>query len=491
MMTPAQEKTNDYGIRADESLQATAPKDILEKGREQASRAGKRVDADQVSVFGGDAFLPVVKMAAAHARSEANVEGDLERLERDGLEVVHVDAAREELGLGVLGHEPRDEVGSDGKLLLGPVEERGHLAAVGHADLARAKLVEEGVAERLDGGETRAGRVLEQSGDEVDGVGRRARTEDLGEGMRSDLGELVLHVVGVHGLDLLARGRAEHLDDLDELIDAALAGEERLPLHELGHDAACGPDVDVGGVIGGAKDELGSSVVPGADVADVGLAGDEDLGGAKVAELEDAGRGVEQQVLRLDVAVADADGVDLGVVARGTVDGLWDVLEDEVEEDLVLLVAVGVEEGLEVDDVGVLDDAHDLELAVLEALVLKNLFDGDLIAVFAGAFGGVGARGRHEFCLEDDTEASVADDLAVGVGDFSLLGGLAVRGKDLDHLVGVIERCETRDTDRGWRAGIFEEHKEKENCQLKERGRGEQSQRAWPRTWSFLSGREW
>jgi hypothetical protein len=35
MMTPAQEKTNDYGIRADESLQATAPKDILEKGREQ------------------------------------------------------------------------------------------------------------------------------------------------------------------------------------------------------------------------------------------------------------------------------------------------------------------------------------------------------------------------------------------------------------------------------------------------------------------------
>ena len=56
--------------------------------------------------------------------------------------------------------------------------------------------------------------------------------------MRLDLWELVLHVVRVHRLDLLARGRAEHLDDLHELVDAALTGEERLAEHELGHDAA-------------------------------------------------------------------------------------------------------------------------------------------------------------------------------------------------------------------------------------------------------------
>ena len=68
---------------------------------------------------------------------------------------------------------------------------------------------------------------------------------------------------------------------------------------------------DVGRVVGCPEDELGSAVVARADVADVGLARDDDLGGAKVAELEDTGRGVEQQVLGLDVAMADADGVDV------------------------------------------------------------------------------------------------------------------------------------------------------------------------------------
>ena len=117
---------------------------------------------------------------------------------------------------------------------------------------------------------------------------------------------------------------------------------------------------DVGRVVGCPENELGSAVVARADVADVGLARDEDLGGTKVAELENTGRGVEQQVLGLDVAMADADGVDvreraeelvhveldlelghglleLDVVPRGAVDGLGDVLEDEVEVDLVLL----------------------------------------------------------------------------------------------------------------------------------------------------------
>lgn len=130
--------------------------------------------------------------------------------------------------------------------------------------------------------------------------------------MGFDLRELVLHVVRVHRLDLLARRCAEHLDDLDELIDAALSGEEGLAKHELSHDAPSGPYVDVRRVIGRTENELGCAVVAGTDVRDIGLASDEDLGRPKVAELEDARGGVEKQVLGFDVAMTDADGVDVG-----------------------------------------------------------------------------------------------------------------------------------------------------------------------------------
>lgn len=166
--------------------------------------------------------------------------------------------------------------------------------------------------------------------------------------MGFDLRELVLHVVGVHRLDLLAGGCAEDLDDLDELIDAALSGEEGLSEHELRHDAPGGPYVDVGRVVGRTKNELGSAVVAGADVRDIGLARDQDLGGPKVAELEDACSRVEEQVLGLDVPMTDPDGVNVGerseklvhvqfdlegghrlleldVVAGGAVHCLWDI----------------------------------------------------------------------------------------------------------------------------------------------------------------------
>ena len=117
---------------------------------------------------------------------------------------------------------------------------------------------------------------------------------------------------------------------------------------------------DVGRVVRRAKDELGRTVVAGADVADVGLACDEDLGRAEVTEFEDAGGGVKEEVLRLDVAMADADGVnvherteelvhiqldlehghgllELGIVPAGTVHGLWDVFEHKVEVHFIFL----------------------------------------------------------------------------------------------------------------------------------------------------------
>ena len=61
--------------------------------------------------------------------------------------------------------------------------------------------------------------------------------------MGLDLGELVLHVVRVHRLDLLARRRPKDLDDLDQLVDTTLSWEERLPEHQLRHNASGGPDV--------------------------------------------------------------------------------------------------------------------------------------------------------------------------------------------------------------------------------------------------------
>ena len=50
---------------------------------------------------------------------------------------------------------------------------------------------------------------------------------------------------------------------------------------------------DVGGVVRSAENKLRGAVVAGADVADVGLAGDEYFGRAKVAELVLGGRSLE------------------------------------------------------------------------------------------------------------------------------------------------------------------------------------------------------
>jgi hypothetical protein len=54
--------------------------------------------------------------------------------------------------------------------------------------------------------------------------------------MRLDLREFMLHVVGVHGLDLLPRWRPKHLDNLNQLVNAALAGEQRLTQHQFRHN---------------------------------------------------------------------------------------------------------------------------------------------------------------------------------------------------------------------------------------------------------------
>lgn len=71
-------------------------------------------------------------------------------------------------------------------------------------------------------------------------VGTRS---DLIERMGLDLRKLVLHVVGIHGANLISSRRSEDFDDLDQLIDSRLSWEEWLSEHKFRHDTTCGPDV--------------------------------------------------------------------------------------------------------------------------------------------------------------------------------------------------------------------------------------------------------
>ena len=112
------------------------------------------------------------------------------------------------------------------------------------------------------------------------------------------------------------------------------------------------------------------------------------------------GLGVDQQILGLDVSVADACPVNvlegpahlisvqldedvghalvvLGVVLADPVHGIWHELQHQVQVRLVLLRG-RVETVLEADDVGVVHHLHDLQLPVLKPLILQRLLDGHL-----------------------------------------------------------------------------------------------------------------
>lgn len=69
---------------------------------------------------------------------------------------------------------------------------------------------------------------------------------------------------------------------------------------------------DVGHVVRSTKDQLWSSVVSRADIADVGLSSNEDLGRTEITQLQDTGRRVEQKVLGFDVPVTYSDRVNVG-----------------------------------------------------------------------------------------------------------------------------------------------------------------------------------
>lgn len=113
---------------------------------------------------------------------------------------------------------------------------------VGQLGVRVANLVEEGMYHGINGSKSLRRGVLEQSRDQVNGIGVRF-TEDLVERMGLDLWELVLHVVRVHGPNLITGWRSQDLDNFHQLVDARLSREQRLAKHQLGHDAASRPNV--------------------------------------------------------------------------------------------------------------------------------------------------------------------------------------------------------------------------------------------------------
>lgn len=116
------------------------------------------------------------------------------------------------------------------------------MAGIGQLSVGIPEFVEEGVYHGVDGSLTLGWCVLQQSGDEVNGVSI-SLSEDLVEGVRLDLRELVLHVVGVHGANLLSSRRAEDFDDLNQLVNTRFTREQRLTKHQLSHDTSSGPHI--------------------------------------------------------------------------------------------------------------------------------------------------------------------------------------------------------------------------------------------------------
>merc|ERR1719174_2188957 len=123
--------------------------------------------------------------------------------------------------------------------------------------------------------------------------------------MRLDLRELELRVVRIHRHELLARWGSQDLDDLNELVHPAFAREQGLTQNHLCHYASHRPDVDAAGVVRRAKDKLGCAIVTRADVRNVALPRDELLCTSEIAKLQHMRLPINQEVLRLDVAMTN------------------------------------------------------------------------------------------------------------------------------------------------------------------------------------------
>lgn len=90
-----------------------------------------------------------------------------------------------------------------------------------------SELIEEGVNHSINRRESLSRGVLQEARDKIDCV-LISLAENLVERVWLDLGKFMLHVVRVHGADLIASWGTKNLDNLDKLIDTRLSGEQRL-----------------------------------------------------------------------------------------------------------------------------------------------------------------------------------------------------------------------------------------------------------------------
>mmetsp|Transcript_39919 Transcript_39919/g.85046 ORF Transcript_39919/g.85046 Transcript_39919/m.85046 type:complete len:383 (-) Transcript_39919:4-1152(-) len=105
-------------------------------------------------------------------------------------------------------------------------------------------------------------------------------------------------------------GRTPPLENFDELVDVRPAWEEGETGGHLGEDAADGPDVDGGGVAGGAEEEFGGAVPEGDDLVGVGSVREAgEAGEAEVCEFQGVSVGTDQEVVRLQIPVQHPVGV--------------------------------------------------------------------------------------------------------------------------------------------------------------------------------------
>jgi len=63
---------------------------------------------------------------------------------------------------------------------------------------------------------------------------------------------------------------------------------------------------NLGGVVGGTKNEFWCAVVSGTNVGHVRLILDQDFGTAEITKLQNTRAGIKKEILRLDVAMAYA-----------------------------------------------------------------------------------------------------------------------------------------------------------------------------------------
>lgn len=112
---------------------------------------------------------------------------------------------------------------------------------------------------------------------------------------------------------LLLSWGAQQPENMEQLLELGIPGEQRLPSNHFGEDASDGPDVDGGGVVSGTKQNLRSPVPERDDLMSVALErNSESTTKAQICNFKDALVLVQEKVLGLQIAVEDAVAVAVG-----------------------------------------------------------------------------------------------------------------------------------------------------------------------------------